>query len=162
MRTINWYFWILLILCGGYAWWKGGGPERAVAAILIVGVVLTHYAGTAWSQRWTNVETGVLAVDLAVLVGFAGVALCAERFWTLWLTALHLIGTTGHLVKMADPTLIRWGYAFILAIWSYPMLLLIAVGTWNHSKRLARFGADRSWSNFSVLSDPTRAVPRTG
>jgi hypothetical protein len=161
MRTINWYFWALLILCSAYAWWKGGGPERAVAAILFVGVILTHYAGTAWAYRWSGFESGVFLVDLAVLVGFAAVALRAERFWTLWLTALHLIGTTGHLVKMADPALIRWGYAFILAIWSYPMLLLIAVGTWNHSRRLAQFGADRSWSNSSVRSDPMRAAGRT-
>jgi len=162
MRTINWYFWALLLLCSAYGWWKGGGPERAVSAILFVGCVFTHFAGTAWSNRWTNVEEGVFLVDLAVLGGFAAVALCAERFWTLWMTALQLIGTTGHLVKMADPTLIRWGYAFILAIWSYPMLLLIAAGTWNHGKRLARFGVDRSWSTFSVLSDRTRVAPPIG
>jgi hypothetical protein len=161
MSHVNFYFDALLLACCGYAWWRGGPPERVAAAILFVGVVCTHFAGAGYSTRWSTVEHGLLLVDLAVLVSFLALALVAERFWILWLTAFHLIGTAGHLVKMADPTLIRWGYAFAIAVPSYPMCLLIALGTWKHVQRLARFGADRSWSNFSVPSGPTRAVGRT-
>jgi hypothetical protein len=92
------------------------------------------------------VDAGVFGVDVAVLCGLLAVALMAERFWPLWLTAFHLLGTTGHIVKMADPSLIRWGYAFIIAVWSYPMLALIAIGTSAHQRRLARLGRDRSWT----------------
>ena len=35
----------------------------------------------------------------------------------------------------------------MLVFWSYPMLLLIVLGTFRHQQRLARFGADRSWSS---------------
>jgi hypothetical protein len=162
MQHTNWYFRAFLILCCSYAWWKGGGPERTGAAIIATGVVLTKLAGAAWATRWSGVENGIFAVDLAVLVALVALALTAERFWPLWLTALHLLGTAGHLVKMADPTLIRWGYAFLIAIWSYPMLALIVIGTWNHRRRLARFGADRSWSSFSDPSAPTRVARPIG
>jgi hypothetical protein len=146
MHHTNWYFRILLALCCGYAWWKGGGPERSAATVYLAGVVLTNVAQTVSGTWWTNVEAGVFAADVAMLFGLLAIALAAERFWPLWLTALHLLGTTGHVVKMADPTLIRWGYAFIIAVWSYPMLGLIALGTWNHQRRLAALGRDPSWS----------------
>lgn len=161
MHHLNWYFWTLLVLCCGYAGWKGGGPERGAAAIYFAGVVLTRLAREVSGSWWSSVETGVFAVDVAVFCGLLTVALIAERFWPLWLTALHLLGTTGHLVKMADPALIRWGYAFIVAVWSYPMLALIVFGTWNHQRRRARFGADRSWSSFFGRSGQTRGGGRT-
>jgi hypothetical protein len=37
-------------------------------------------------------------------------------------------------------------YAFILAVWAYPVLLLLVIGTRRHQKRLSRFGSDESWS----------------
>jgi hypothetical protein len=162
MHHVNWYFWILLVLCCGYACWKGGGPERIAATVYFVGVVFTHLARSASQVWWSSVEAGVFGVDVAVLCAMLAIALTAERFWPLWLTALHLLGTTGHVVKMADPSLIRWGYAFIIAVWSYPILALILFGTWNHQRRLARFGADRSWSISSARSDRMPASRLTG
>jgi hypothetical protein len=162
MHHTNWYFRAFLLACCAYAWWKGGGPERIGATIILAGVILTKVAGAAWTTRWSSVENGIFAVDLAVLIALFALAVIAERFWPLWLTALHLLGTTGHLVKMADPGLIRWGYAFIIAIWSYPMLALVVLGTWNHQRRLARFGVDRSWSSSSGHSDRQRRARPTG
>jgi hypothetical protein len=162
MHHTNWYFRILLCSCCGYAWWKGGGPERAAATIFFAGVVLTHLARVLSGSWWSSVDAGVFAVDIALLCALLAVALMAERFWPLWLTALHLLGTTGHVVKMADPSLIRWGYAFIIAVWSYPMLALILFGTWSHQRRLARFGADRSWSSFSLRSERPPLAPPIG
>jgi hypothetical protein len=162
MQHTNWYFRAFLILCCSYAWWKGGGPERVGSTIFFVGVVLTRLAESEWATRWSGVENGVFAVDLGTFVALAALALTAERFWPLWLTALQLLATTGHVVKMADPTLIRWGYAFIIAIWSYPMLALIALGTWRHQRRVARFGADKSWSSFSGPSGPAHVARPIG
>ncbi|HEX6375201.1 MAG TPA: hypothetical protein VFZ91_05730 [Allosphingosinicella sp.] len=39
------------------------------------------------------------------------------------------------------------------------MLFLLVLGTWNHQKRLAKYGVDKSWSSFSGRSDPP---PPTG
>jgi len=162
MRGTNLYFDTLLIACCGYAWWRGGAPERIAATILFGGVLLTHFAYSDWSRRWSSVEEGVLAVDLLVLAAFLALALSAERFWVLWMTAFHLIGTTGHLVKLADVTLIPWGYAFMIAVPSYPICLLIALGTWKHRQRAMRLGADISWSNPSASSGRGRLTGSIG
>jgi hypothetical protein len=161
MHGTNLTFDTLLLACCGYAGWRGGAPERIAAAALFLGVLLTRLALSAWSQGWASAETGVLAVDLLLLATLIALALAAERFWTLWLTASHLIGTTGLLLKLADPSLIRWDYAFAIPAAAYPMCLLVAYGTWSHRRRLERCGADRSWSSFSGRSVPTTAAGRT-
>jgi hypothetical protein len=145
---------VLLLATWGYAGLKGGAPERIGATILLVGSALTLLAVTAApAHRFVSVELGILAVDVATLIAFLVLALYAERFWPLWITALQAIGTAGHAVKLVDPQILRWGYAFALAFWSYPMLLLLVAGTWSHQKRLKRNGADISWSSSFARSE---------
>jgi len=149
----------LLALVSLYAWFRGGPPERIGAAILAAGSLLSLAARSSSAGRFASVETGIFLVDVATLVGFLILALRAKRYWPLWLTALQTVGIAGHAVKLVDTATIPLAYAFILALWSYPMLLLIALGTWRHQVRLARFGTDPSWSSFSAASGPT---PRSG
>jgi hypothetical protein len=137
----------LLAICWLYAWFRGGPPERIGATILAVGSVLSLAALSRGAGRFGSVEFGIFLVDVATLVGFLILALLAKRFWPLWLTALQAVGIAGHAVKLVDTATIPLAYAFILALWSYPMLLLIALGTWRHQRRLARFGTDPSWSS---------------
>jgi len=138
---------------------RGGAPERIGSTILAVGSVLTVVAVSAAPMRFGSVEIGIFLVDVAALVGFLILALRAERWWPLWVTSLQVIGTTAHAVKLVNPEVIRWAYAFALAFWSYPMLALLVLGTWNHQRRLAKFGVDKSWSSSSGRSEPR---PRTG
>lgn len=148
------FFNALLMACCGYALWRGGAPERIGAAIILFGTALTVVAASGSANRFGSVEVGIFVVDVAGSVAFLILALRAERFWPLWMTALQAIETAGHAVKLVDPIVMRWAYAFVLAIWMYPMLVLLAVGTWRHQTRLTRFGEDRSWSNFSAPSAP--------
>jgi hypothetical protein len=146
-------FYAILALCCLYASVKGGPPERIGAAIFLGAAVLTTAALSAPSARWGTVEAGVLAVDVVMLGALIALALFAERLWPLWVTALQLIGTAGHAAKLASPEVIREAYAFVIAFWSYPMLSLLVFGTWNHQRRLARFGVDKSWSSSSGRSE---------
>lgn len=149
----NLFFDFVLLVCCGYAFWRGGPPERIGATIFVAAVVLTRVAVSGAATRFSSIEAGILFVDVATLVALLALALRANRFWPLWVTALQTIGATAHAVKLADPEVIRWAYAFALAFWSYPMLFLLALGTWNHQKRLAKYGVDKSWSNSSGPSD---------
>lgn len=151
-------YYILLVLCWLYALLKGGPPERIGATILAVGSTITMAAISSRSGRFGSVELGVFLVDVAGMLAFIILALRAERYWPLWVTALQIIAVGGHAIKAADPDTIPRAYAFAMAFWSYPMLLLIALGTWRHQQRLARNGVDPSWSTFSARSD--RAPPR--
>jgi hypothetical protein len=138
----------LLLTCWGYSLWRGGAPERIGATILLIGSILTKAAFSAPVGHLKSMEVGVFIVDIVTLAAFLGLALGAERFWPLWVAALQIIGTAAHLVKLLDPELFWRTYAFMLAIWAYPMILLMIAGTWRHRRRLRRFGFDKSWVPF--------------
>jgi hypothetical protein len=150
----------LLLLCLGYALLRGGSPERIGTIILLVGSLLTLATVSSQASSYASVETGVFIVDVATLLAFLSLGLRANRFWPLWITALQLIGTSGHIVKLVDPELIPKAYAFAAIFWSYPMLLLLALGTFNHQRRLKRFGSDPSWSSSSGRSAPPTVPTR--
>ena len=128
---------ILLILCWTYAMLKGGSPERIGATVLALGSFLTVAVLPSWAGHVGSVEIGILVVDIACLAAFAVLALRADRFWPIWVTALVGVGALGHLARWFDgPEISTRVYAMSLAIWSYPMLALIAIGTLNHQRRL--------------------------
>src|SRR5688572_24555676 len=108
-------FLAILVLCLGYAALRGGAPERIGAAIFTMAYILSTIAASG-PTRYEWVEVGVFAVDVAVLLALLALALRANRFWTLWVAALQIIGTAGHAVKLADPELMRSGYAIALAL----------------------------------------------
>lgn len=152
-------YFALLGLCWIYAWLRGAAPERVGATILAIGSTLSLAALSNPAGRFGSVESGILLIDLATSFAFVILALRAERYWPLWVAALQIIGTAGHAVKLVDAGTIPLAYAFIMAFWSYPMLALIALGTWRHQRRLARNGVDPSWSTFFARSEQ---APRDG
>jgi hypothetical protein len=151
-------YYVLTVLCWMYALVRGGLPEKIGASILTVGSVLSVAAISGWPVRYGSLELGVFLVDLATLAGFLVLALRAERYWPLWLTALQIIGIAAHAVKLLDPGVIGRAYAFAMQFWGYPMWLMIALGTYRHQQRLVRNGVDPSWSTFSARS--ARVPPR--
>lgn len=148
-------YYALLLSCWTYALLKGGAPERIGTTLVLVGSLLTLAAISSQAGSYSSVETGVFIVDLATLLAFLALAIRAQRFWPLWIAALQLIGTLGHIVKLVDPHLIPKAYAFAAIVWSYPMLLILALGTFNHQRRLKRNGSDPSWSSSFGRSPPT-------
>jgi len=101
-----------------------------VAATAITAVVLSPLAG-----RYGNVETGVATIDFVVLAVFVTVALQSARFWPLWISALQLTTSLAHLIKLIEPELLNFAYAAALRAWSYPILLILAVGIYRSSLR---------------------------
>jgi hypothetical protein len=153
-------FYIILAVCCLYAAIRGGAPERIGSLIFVSAAILTTATLSAPAARWGGVEIGAFAVDIGMLLALFALALFAERWWPLWVTALQLIGAAGHAVKLVSPEVIREAYAFVMAFWSYPMLFLLVLGTWNHQRRLAKYGVDKSWSSSSGRSGrPPRAGP---
>ena len=82
-----------------------------------------------------------MAVVLAVFLGFTWVALRSERFWPLWVAGLQLTAIFGHVLKAIDVDLFSRAYAAALVFWAYPMLLILALGTWRGRRRRANRGA---------------------
>jgi hypothetical protein len=136
---------LLMAACWIYSMFRGGPPERLGTTILAIGSVLTAVA-IPDDTRFRSLESGALVVDVLCLAVFVILALRADRFWPLWVAALQLLGVASHGVKFSESNLVPSTYAFMLAIWSYPMIALMVAGTWRHQGRLNRFGHDAAWS----------------
>jgi hypothetical protein len=149
---VNYYFITLLTLCALYALWAGGGPERVGASVYASSVVVTDLIRGANAHRWMIVQVGEFTIDAVTFIIFVVIALWANRYWPIWVTALLGLGVLGHLARLAGPDIFWWAYAVSLTIWSYPIVLLFALGAFLHRRRLALHGADSSWVNSSSLS----------
>jgi hypothetical protein len=135
-------FAILMIGCWIYALVRGGSPERIGSSIFVAGSLIS----LTTQVPFRTLEVGFLAIDILWLTAFLTLALKADRFWPLWIAAFQFITVAGHVVKIVDPDITGRTYHFMIVIWSYPMILLMIIGTWRHQRRLAHFGSDRSWS----------------
>ena len=156
---MNYYFVGLLALCVAYAFWAGGAPEKIGTAIYALSVAVTHILLITHVGRWRGIEFGVFTVDVVTFALFCFLAVRANRFWPIWVSALLGLGVLGSLAMMLHPRVIPWAYAVVLSIWSYPILLLIATGTHCHQRRLIRNGADPSWTPSSVPPGPPTPPP---
>jgi hypothetical protein len=143
---MNYVFTALMLACCAYAFVGGGAPERIGAAIFLIGSVLTYAALETSPIKYRGVEIGAFIVDLATFLAFVLLALRANRYWPLWVSALLGLGLVGHLAMLLHPRVIPWAYAVVLSIWSYPILLLMAAGTYAHRRRSTGNGADPSWT----------------
>jgi hypothetical protein len=88
--------------------------------------------------RYTGVESGLLVIDIFVLATFVFVALRSPRFWPLWVAGLQLTSSAAHLMKAIDERLLPVAYGAAIALWSYPILIILAVATWRGQRRAAR------------------------
>jgi hypothetical protein len=128
-----------------YAIARGGSPERITAVGFLSAFALTNLVG--WSLRTTymTIAWEMAAVDASLLLAVLFVALLSCRFWAMAMAAMMIIDVFGHLARLLDPGIVAKAYYALVALISYPMVLLLVIGTWRHRVRLRRFGIDYSW-----------------
>jgi hypothetical protein len=132
------FFRILLAFVAVYVLLRGRRDERDVGIVLVLGVIATHLVISPLKSRFASVETHVFAVDVIVFFGFLWVALRSERFWPLWIAGLQLTTILGHILKAIDVHLFSRAYGAALVFWSYPIVLILAIGTWRSHRRYLR------------------------
>ena len=131
-------FWGIVVLICAYAWLRGRSEERIAATICLLATVATHFLISPLHERYTGVETGLLLIDMAVLAAFVAIALVSSRFWPLWAAGFQLTVSMSHMMKAVDFALLPKVYAAAAIFWSYPILLVILVGTWRTSRKTTR------------------------
>jgi uncharacterized membrane protein len=128
-------FRVLLALVTLYALVRGRRDERQVGITMIVGLVATELVLPPVRERFANVETHLMLVDIAVFTAFTWVALRSDRFWPLWVAGLQLTAIFGHVLKAIDIHLFARAYAAAMVFWAYPMVMILAIGTWREDRR---------------------------
>ena len=127
----------LIAVCA-YAFLHGRRDERFAALICIMATVATRLAVSPLSERYSDVEIGVLLVDLLALGGFVFIALRTDRFWPLWVAGLQLTTMISHGLKAVELDLVPHAYGAAARFWVYPIFLIIVVGTWRSHQSARR------------------------
>jgi hypothetical protein len=131
-------YWLIMFIVAAYAYGRGKLDERLAATICVVGSVVTLIIRSPGSNYYTNVEIGVLAIDVLALFGFILLAVRSSRFWPLWVAGFQLTSVLSHFLKALHWDMIPQVYAAAERFWIYPIFLAIVVGTWRNHKRWLR------------------------
>jgi hypothetical protein len=128
-----------------YALKKGGGPERAMALILIAMLLADQFLHLFIPPRFNGVDMGHLLIDLLAAAATFGLAMTAHRFWPMPAAVLQILPLMAHMGKAIDLSVHPVAYLTmqVAAAWVLPPLLALA--TWRHQMRLRTSGTDRSW-----------------
>lgn len=109
----------------GYAGLKGGRTERRGAAAIAAGWALSPAVQLHPLHR---LQWGVLALDAAVAGALLALALRSTRWWPMPAAALLLLILTEHIGYAVAPHDVSMAYFAGEEIWSYALLLVLAVG----------------------------------
>ena len=126
---------LLLFGACGYAFFRGKIDARIVATTFFVGSFVTFGLRSQLSGGYSSIESGIFVVDVACLILFTYAALISDRFWPLWVSGLQLTTSFGHVLKLIDAQMLPFAYAAALRFWGYPILIILAVGTWRSHRR---------------------------
>lgn len=128
-------FGALLWITTFYVWRRGGRDERIAVTGIFLNAYLTLLVVRPYAVRFSDFETPVVMVDFALTVLLLWLSLRSNRFWPLWLAAMQALATLAHFAPFV-PHIIPWSYGSAVAIWSYPMLIVLLVVTHrDHSQR---------------------------
>lgn len=117
----------MAILICGLAMWRGDKAARWAGAVCLAGWLgsILVYRANAY-----NPDYGVLAVDVASLIGFVWISMRMRRIWTVILSAFMAIIVASHVATMIDLRVTMGTLVIGMAMWSYGVLACIAFGTW--------------------------------
>jgi len=147
---------LLIALCVAAFIW-GGGPERIVAATWLI---VFELAGRI--QNWifgdsvqlTGVDWFIASIDLVAGVIFVGVALYANRNYTLWIAAMQVLAVTAHLARGIADLIAPMAYAVMFIVPGWIQLFLMSAGLVRHILRKRKYGQYRDWR----IGNPNAAI----
>lgn len=126
----------------------GGGPERAVA---IVWLVVFELSGPATDflfgsgRELASIDPFSAGRDLVAGGLWIGIALYANRNYTLWVAAMQILAIFGHLSRGLSEIMSPIAYQIMIEVPAWSQLLLLAIGLTRHILRKRKYGAYRDW-----------------
>lgn len=125
----------------------GGGPERALAGVLIwlKAADWAYHGLLQGSLDLHDIDRAHAFIDVAACAGAFAVALYANRIYPLWFAAVQLLAVFAHLARAMAVDILPTVYAIMFIAPSYLQICILAAGLWLHRRRVLRFGPYRSW-----------------
>ena len=114
----------LLIVSAALALWRGGGWERATAAVLVlvwIGTTLVPF--DSLNPAWVPI-----ALDGATMLFLLYMALYSKRQWTIWATAFQFLLMANHLAFVRFHELEQWAYVTAYYVWGDAVVLALIAG----------------------------------
>lgn len=137
---------VLLSAVVVYAAWRGGKPERWTAAMIAAGAAATYCVSTIGIFRYVEVEWRHATVDAVLMIGLLVIVARADRFWPIYAAAFHVVALASHGVRAIDATILPGIYYRVTAWSAYPILIILALGTFRHRRRLLAGCKEFSWT----------------
>jgi len=134
-------FFIGLLTCAlSWAAWKGGAPERWATILYAAAIIASELVsqGAPPGQNFTVLAGPLLIVDLTLAIALSVLTIKANRLWLIPATGCQWLAVAGHLTRWLAPRVIPTSYAFLTMIWSWPMIVLLLIGTIAHQRRATR------------------------
>lgn len=146
----------LLLVALVYAFRKGGGPERAMATILLAMATADQLLHLFVPARFVTLDTGHLTIDIAAAAATLVLALVAYRFWPMLAASLQMLPLLAHFSRAVDISVDPAAYLTMQVAASWPLPPLLILATWRHQARMRKNGNDRSWYISWHRSNPPR------
>jgi hypothetical protein len=133
-------FAVAIAVCG-LAIRFGDKPAQRIGMITLGGWIVSLIVFRN-SSRFA--DTGLMLVDGAVAALFVWVSLSSRRLWTVVVAAFQMLGVASHLATVIDHRVTINTYRVSLAVWSYGILLVLAIAVWRHRRALRRERLDEA------------------
>lgn len=130
-------FLLPIVAVGIFAFTKGGEAERLTMGAYLLGWMagLLIQDDTGLHRNW---QPGLFAIDMVMLLVFAGVAWKFRRNWPIWAASLQLLIVMSHIVILFDLRTAIAAFYTVVNLASYGILLVIGIGTfWAWQDRRA-------------------------
>jgi hypothetical protein len=123
----------VLLACCGLAAWRGRGVERIAAAAMVTAWFVTPLVQN--HSQTLGPQSGVLIVDILLLLVLLTLALTSDRWWTMAATAFQGVSALVHLAAAIDKQIIPRAYYIAGSLLSYLVMGALLVGAWNAGRQ---------------------------
>lgn len=140
------------------ALWRGGGPERACAGVLI-GMVIVQLAlrdFTGLQRTYGSLDPVLFIIDLLGLAGFVAIGLRANRFYPLVLAAAQLVAFMAHLARAMVEPVSSLAYYLLIAMPFWFQIVVLGIGIGRHIHRSGRHGPYGDWRQVGPMQPAVR------
>lgn len=134
------------VLCVA-AWWRGAGPERVLAGLMVVVIAVHqfyHFAAKG-AIVYAGLDMGHLVIDLILFVDMAAVALFANRVYPMWMAGAQLIALTSYFYRYLPGPVREEVYDIMATLPFLFQIFVLGLGLGWHIARRRRRGEYRSW-----------------